>query len=541
MARLSHGKQAGQQSGAVTAETDLHRATGNQTVLTKELLRVTRRGGGYQPLFVDAAAEPLAARVIGIYQGHVGKSRETLQEALGTLERESEDFKLVRGFAKLVERKTSWRVDAPMDPTRIRRRVFEEAESVGVVSMAEREQVLDNAANSLGLETDVLEHALYADLERNAVLEAIDRQWSPETLRLQYNLSLAQTALFDATEVRIRTSDPKAVVSQLKRLGLLYEIRKLPNDRRRTVAKTDREILVTGPDALFSQSRRYGTRFAQLLRTIANTQEWELRASINDRGTERELVLTDEDVTVPEADPVTVVDFDSEVEASFARRFEALDTDWTLVREPDAIAAGEHVVIPDFAFDWNHTDFRLYFEIMGFWTPEYVEKKLARFDAVADVELLVAVDETLGVGEEIEARGHQAISYRGDVDLGAVRTALRSYETQLVADAATSLPEELVPDAAVTTVEAVAEKQGVSVDALSNVTFPEHERVGRTLIRPTVLAALSETLEAGMELATVEERLSTAGIDEQSAVLAALGYRIEWAGLGGGTLRKTEE
>jgi len=541
VARLSHGKQAGQQSGAVTAETDLHRATGNQTVLTKELLRVTRRGGGYQPLFVDAAAEPLAARVIGIYQGHVGKSRETLQEALGTLERESEDFKLVRGFAKLVERKTSWRVDAPMDPTRIRRRVFEEAESVGVVSMAEREQVLDNAANSLGLETDVLEHALYADLERNAVLEAIDRQWSPETLRLQYNLSLAQTALFDATEVRIRTSDPKAVVSQLKRLGLLYEIRKLPNDRRRTVAKTDREILVTGPDALFSQSRRYGTRFAQLLRTIANTQEWELRASINDRGTERELVLTDEDVTVPEADPVTVVDFDSEVEASFARRFEALDTDWTLVREPDAIAAGEHVVIPDFAFDWNHTDFRLYFEIMGFWTPEYVEKKLARFDAVADVELLVAVDETLGVGEEIEARGHQAISYRGDVDLGAVRTALRSYETQLVADAATSLPEELVPDAAVTTVEAVAEKQGVSVDALSNVTFPEHERVGRTLIRPTVLAALSETLEAGMELATVEERLSTAGIDEQSAVLAALGYRIEWAGLGGGTLRKTEE
>jgi len=35
---------------------------------------------------------------------------------------------------------------------------------------------------------------------------------------------------------------------------------------------------------------------------------------------------------------------------------------------------------------------------MGFWTPEYVAKKLGQLADVEDVDLLVAVDESLGVG-----------------------------------------------------------------------------------------------------------------------------------------------
>ncbi|WP_204267093.1 DUF790 family protein, partial [Klebsiella aerogenes] len=37
-----------------------------------------------------------------------------------------------------------------------------------------------------------------------------------------------------------------------------------------------RVVVVTGPDALFSNSRWYGTRFARLLRTVATANEWEL-------------------------------------------------------------------------------------------------------------------------------------------------------------------------------------------------------------------------------------------------------------------------
>jgi predicted nuclease of restriction endonuclease-like RecB superfamily len=507
-------------------------------VLTKDLLRVSRRGGGYQPQFVGPDEESLAASVIGCYQGHVGQRREQLQETLTDIERESDDFKLVRGFAKLLDRDTIWEVQSPIAPERAREATFRAGEAVSVVTSEERTEALERAAEQFESTPDAVEQSLYADLESREILASVDFRWSPAELVEQYNLSLAQTALFDATEVRIRSRDPRAVITTLKRLRLLYEIRQLPPEERQTVAETDREIVITGPDALFSKTRRYGTRFARLLRTVAKTDEWQLTAIIDDRGTERELVLTQADVTVPGVEPIAEVSYDSGVEAEFARRFESLDLDWTLVREPDALAAGAHVVVPDFAFDYEFGDFRVYFEIMGFWTPEYVTKKLSRLDDVDDVEMLVAVDESLGVGEEIEARDHRAIPYSGAVRIKDVRNELRRYEDELVADAAGTLSEELRPDDDVVTLETLADRHAVSEDALEDKSFPDHERVGRTLIRQRVLDAIDDELAAGMDLEEAEDVLGEYSIEDASAVLSRLRYRVAWEGLGGGTLQK---
>jgi predicted nuclease of restriction endonuclease-like RecB superfamily len=506
-------------------------------VLTKDLLRVSRAGGGYHPQFTDAGDEDLAAQVVGCYQGHVGQPREQLEAALTDIERGSDDFKLVRGFAKLVDREATYETRAPVDPVRARRRAVRAAEAVGVVTEAERDDALARAADALDATPGELAESLYADREKRQVLTDVAIPWTPADLCTQYDLSLAQTALFDATEVRIRSDDPKRVISAVKRLRLLYEVRLLPESQRRTVGGADREVVVTGPDALFRSTRRYGTRFARLLRSVAGTAEWRLAATVDDRGTERELLLTDADVSVPGVDPVTDVTYDSGVEESFAARFGSLDLDWNLVREPDPLAAGEHVVVPDFAFDWAHGGFRVYFEIMGFWTPEYVAKKLDRL-ADTEHELLVAVDESLGVGEAIEARDHRAIPYSGTVRLKDVRDALRGYEADLVAEAAASLPDELRPEADVVTIASLADDHGVSESALEDKRFPDHERVGRTLVRPAVLESLIERIEAGMSLEAAETVLDEYGIDDASAVLAELGFRVEWEGLSGGTLRE---
>jgi len=328
----------------------------------------------------------------------------------------------------------------------------------------------------------------------------------------------------------------------------MYEIRR---------TESGREVVVTGPDALFSNTRRYGTRFARLLRTVAVASEWELTATIDDRGTERELTLSDGDVSVPGVEPVTEVSYDSGVEADFAGRFAALDLDWDLIREPEPLAAGEHVVIPDFAFEWrpgadtgvwdtgrrdgsDGTDgdlpFRVFFEIMGFWTPEYVEKKLARLDALEDVEMLVAVDESLGVGEDIEATETRAIPYSGTVSVKDVRDALRPYEERLVRESAADIPDELRPDATVISLADLAAEYGVSEDALEDVAYPDHERVGRTLVSPAVLDDLAEQIEPGMAYETASDRLADYGIEDDSAALARLGYRVAWEGLGSGTI-----
>ncbi|WP_324662989.1 DUF790 family protein [Haloarcula sediminis] len=514
-------------------------------MLTKDLLRVSRAGGGYHPQFADGGHERLAARVLGVYQGHVGESRATLRTALTDLERGADDFKLVRGFAKLVEREATFETRAPLPPERARKRAFEAAEDVGVVTEGEREAALSRAAAGLGIDVEALESSLYADLEDRQILTDVDARWSPAELLAQYNLSLAQTALFDATEVRVRSSDPGAVVSAVKRLRLMYEIRTTPEGR---------EVVVTGPDAIFSNTRRYGTRFARLLRTVAKTGEWTLSATVDDRGTERELRLTEADVSVPGVEPVTEVSYDSGVEADFAARFSSLGLDWELIREPEPLEAGEHVVIPDFAFDWRpggagevrdtgsgDTDLRVFFEVMGFWTPEYVQKKLDRLADVEGVEMLVAVDESLGVGEAIEARDHRAIPYSGTIRVKDVRDALRPYEDDLVAESAAGLSDELRPDADAVSLAALADEYGVSEDAIEDKSFPDHERIGRTLVRPAVLDSLADRIEPGMSLSTVEDVLDEYGIDDDGAVLSRLGYRIEWDGLSGGTVRERAE
>ncbi|AXR77880.1 DUF790 family protein [Natrarchaeobaculum sulfurireducens] len=526
-------------------------------MLTKDLCRVSRAGGGYHPQFTTREHRPLAARVIGTYQGHVGEQRGDLEDALAELEAEADHFKLVRGFAALLERDATFETDAALDPERARRAVFEAGEAVGVVDEGERAMAYVRAGESLSVSADDLERALYADLAERQVLTAVDSRWGPDDLLAQYNLSLAQTALFDATEVRVRSSDPKALVSAVKRLRLMYEIRRPGDDADddgRTSLASEREVVVTGPTHLFRSSRRYGTRFARLLRTVATADAWYLEATIDDRGTERTLTLSHEDpVSVPDAAPVADVEFDSGVEADFAARFENLDLEWTLVREPEPLATGTRVMIPDFAFVYDHgvpgadgdpgagdrardRVFRVYFEIMGFWTPEYVEKKLAQLADLEDVDMLVAVDDSLGVGEEIAARDHRAIPYSGSVRLKDVAGVLREYERQLVADAAASLPDGLRPDEDVISLEALADRHGVSPEALTDKTFPDHERVGRTLIRPSVLDSLDDDLEAGTSLSDAEETFETYGIDDSSAILAELGYRVEWEGLTGGTV-----
>ncbi len=500
-------------------------------MLTKDLLRVSRRGGGYRPQFVGRAERPLAARALGTFQGHVGEPRHRLDAALTDLETEADDFKLVRGFAALLDREAVFETEAAVPPERARRVAFECGDRVGVATDEDRAVALADAADRLAVDTDAVERSLYADRDVNQVFAHFDSRWDPDELLTQYNLSLAQTALFDAIEVRVRSSDPRALVSAVKRLRLMYEIQQ---------TDAGRVVVVTGPDALFRRSRRYGTAFARLLRTVAGTAEWTLSATIDDGGTERELTLSDDDVSVPGVEPVAEPTYDSGVESDFAARFEALDLDWQLTREPEALAAGPSVMIPDFAFDYEHAPFRVYFEIMGFWTPEYVAKKLSQLETVEDVELLVAVDESLAVSEDVEARDHRAVTYRGTVRVKDVVDTLREYEADLVASASADLPDELTPDADVVSLEALADEQGVGVDAIEDKAFPAHERVGRTLIRPAVLDELRNELEAGMDFGDAESVLDARGIDDASATLSVLGYRVEWEGLGGGTLRAKE-
>ncbi|MFW5917249.1 MAG: DUF790 family protein, partial [Halorubrum sp.] len=181
-----------------------------------------------------------------------------------------------------------------------------------------------------------------------------------------------------------------------------------------------------------------------------------------------------------------------------------------------------------------------FFEVMGFWTPEYVEKKLGQLADVEDVDLLVAVDESLGVGEEIAARDHRVVTYSGTVRVKAIVDVLREYEAEFVADAAADLPESFEPDDDVLSLADLADRYGVSEAAIADGTFPDHELVGRTLVRPAVLERIADEIADGTAFSEAEAVLDEYCIDDASATLSTLGYRVEWEGLGGGTVRRKE-
>ncbi|HCB13504.1 MAG TPA: hypothetical protein DEP36_08065, partial [Gammaproteobacteria bacterium] len=60
---------------------------------------------------------------------------------------------------------------------------------------------------------------------------------------------------------------------------------------------------------------------------------------------------------------------------SFARRWEKLGTPWALEREVEIVDLKGTVFVPDFAL--RHADGQVvHIEIMGFWHPDYLRRKL---------------------------------------------------------------------------------------------------------------------------------------------------------------------
>ena len=76
-----------------------------------------------------------------------------------------------------------------------------------------------------------------------------------------------------------------------------------------------------------------------------------------------------------------------------------IETEWTLERETDIIDLKDTVMIPDFAF--SHPDGRrALMEIVGFWTPDYLQKKLWKLKRVAMPNMIIAVSDQLNCSTE---------------------------------------------------------------------------------------------------------------------------------------------
>ncbi|MDQ4022378.1 MAG: DUF790 family protein [Thermoproteota archaeon] len=315
------------------------------------------------------------------------------------------------------------------DPVNIRKELFEESSKRGfALTEFGRREIIDTVASRINVHSNDIIDVMWSDLEENLVLEWFDAI-SPEQLLAWYNLSLMQTLLFNCTKLEFSVtggSNWKRILRDIKRLGLMYNLQYIALEEEKQSIHVDdtdydnRDIKfinasntdtknnpiiicsLDGPLSIFKLTDRYGTSIAKILPSIISSDTWSLKAWIVRKTMSLGKKIYEFKISNKDAPPLSrepyynkendkekkrilytakessqLISFDSGVEEKFSTRFEQSATGWKLIREPDPlILSNGKALIPDFAFEKYGT--RIYLEIVGFWTKEYLEKKIQK-------------------------------------------------------------------------------------------------------------------------------------------------------------------
>jgi hypothetical protein len=263
-----------------------------------------------------------------------------------------------------------------------------------------------------------LQASLFADLPGERVVALPAQPLSAMELALRCNLALVQAMLFRAAVVRIELEgNSRAIVRHAKWRGLICIAAERPGGGGATVE-------ISGPFALFRNTRLYGRALGELVPRLAWCPRFRLQAECIVHGRRLTLQLVTGDPIFPGDAPRR---YDSVLEERFAREFRRLAPAWDVIREPEPIAAASTLIFPDFALEHRaDATCRWFLEIVGFWTPDYVTRKLALYRRARVPQLILCIDEDRNCAEADLPAGARVIRYRRRVDAAAVLHAIES-------------------------------------------------------------------------------------------------------------------
>ena len=163
---------------------------------------------------------------------------------------------------------------------------------------------------------------------------------------------------------------------------------------------------------------------ALFLPALLRVSRWQLEAVVQRDDREMRYRLDSQSpLKPPDAAPPT---YDSLLEESFAQRWAKLDTPWVLEREVEIVDLKGTVFVPDFAL--RHPDGRVaHVEIMGFWHPDYLRRKLDKLRRAAMPDLILAVSDRLNVGaDDLDALPGPVVFFKGRLEPRHVLAVLES-------------------------------------------------------------------------------------------------------------------
>lgn len=429
-------------------------------MLPWELAVYRVRRGRALPVFRDLSGRnwELAQSVIDTFRAHVGKTKRELAEKLEELTL-APDYRFVKGLIRIMERRC----------------VFEEGEDAAEFRMKVFRRYPGNPeqrAKELGMSVDEMLARMFADINPR-LLKVMDI--TANELLMEYNLSLAQTMLFRATRMEVRFSEPQ-VYRALKFFGLIYRM------------DSENHVTVDGPVSIFSQTTRYGTRFARLLPFIVHREPWSIRASL--RLKDVPAILELEHLRHGYYFPRKIEDMEDDVKIDLKN--------YHVERFEKPVKVGEEYRVPSYRVRCD--DFEFYIELFKFWSWRYIEK-IARDAMESHAPILFLLNRKGNVMREDGGDMPNVLFFRDRID------------------------EELLMKAKRALGSAVLETESSRERKESEVI-----RIDSIIVERGELDKLAEKLR-GVELYSEAELIIERENLPVMEVLHFLGYRIVWRGL----------
>jgi len=371
----------------------------------------------------------LASELIELFKKSVGRKRKILLDKINELEekafRNGFDYRFARGLIHILLRKTIFdKGDVKVDSLKARLEVFYEVNRVYngfVLNEEERNRVFKKVAGKLNITVPELIKSFYSTYEEEDTVKEF-KPISPIELLKQYNLSLTQTLLFKALNMTINFiatgAEVKILLYNAKRLGLMYMADQIDENTVR--------LNIDGPASILRQTQRYGTRLAKLIPYIFSTRKWSIKARVERKSGRKYLFYISDRYRFlfPQID-IRMEEYDSMVEMTFYKRFKTLGSGWNIFREPEPIIVNRKIFIPDFSFTKN--GLKVYLEIVGFWTPEYLRRKLQKLSQLKNINIIIAVNENLSCAKLFKKLPHEVILFRDKLPTPEVYLRLKKY------------------------------------------------------------------------------------------------------------------
>lgn len=374
-------------------------------MLTSDLLLTRNEGPYLYPRYIDIATPRfvrMAEELIEIFVAHEGKTRRELTDSLNRYAEDSTDYRIQRGLAKLLSDDRCEFIERSVaPPAEVRQRLFALAREnhpvvlhPDLIHPVTKDELLAEVAREYKTESEQIAWALYADLNENQILTQFEAP-TTEWLLQRYNVALAQALLYRC--VQLKLSVFRNIPSRYKQLFKFIKFYQLMHTVQGDL-DSGYEILLDGPVSMFRMSQKYGLQLAVFLPALLLCTRWKMEAEIVGADGARRFFPLDESASLVSHYRDSTM-YDSLLERTFAERFMEIDSGWQIEREVAIINLKETVFIPDFAF--RHQDGRTaLLEIVGFWRPDYLAKKIMKLKRSGRSDMVVAVSADLNVSEE---------------------------------------------------------------------------------------------------------------------------------------------